>query len=213
VSNNLIAQSSLEAYARPGRHGREGGQACLFVSEVRGRALVSVIAHGGQCGPLRAKVRKRFGLDLPETPRLAIGSEVSFLWAGYEQWLAQAEETAIPDLQKAMTNEIGTFASVIDQSDARAWVRISGPAARCTLAKLAPIDLHHRVFKPHDTAITTMEHITGQITQIDDVPSYEISVPRSFAESFWHGLMQAASEFGVEITPSSLKPIVRSGRR
>lgn len=203
MSNNLIARSALESHARTGRCGREEGQECLFVSEVRGRALVSVIARNGLSGPLRVKVRERFGLDLPRMPRFAIGPVVSFLWAGHEQWVALAEETAFPNLPRAMKAEIGTFAAVIDQTDARAWVRISGPVARDTLAKLAPIDFHPRVFKPHDTALTTMEHITAQVTQLDDVPTYEISVPRSFAESFWLGLIQASSEFGISISSSS----------
>jgi sarcosine oxidase subunit gamma len=173
---------------------------------VRGRALVSVIARSGQSGPLRVKVRERFGLDLPQTPRIEIGPVVSFLWAGHEQWFALAEETAISLLHRAIKTEISAFAAVTDQTDARAWVRISGPAARNTLAKLAPIDFHPRVFKPHDTALTTMEHITAQVTQLDDVPTYEISVPRSFAESFWLGLIQAASEFGISISSSSTEP-------
>jgi sarcosine oxidase gamma subunit len=34
--------------------------------------------------------------------------------------------------------------------------------------------------------------------QVDAVPSYEFSIFRSFARSFWQGLIAASAEFGVE---------------
>lgn len=196
-----LAQSPLQTYARPGLYGSKHGPTPLLVSEVRGRALVGVMARRGLNETLQAKVRDRFGIEMPSTPRLAIGTQMSFLWAGHEQWLSIAEEKITPDLPSMLNRELGQLASVVDHSDARAWIRLCGPAARATLAKLAPIDFHPRVFRPHDTALTVMEYIPVQITQLDEQPSYEISAPRSFAESFWHGLIQAASEFGIRVVP------------
>ena len=68
------------------------------------------------------------------------------------------------------------------------------------LAKLAPIDLHPRVFRPDDTAMTLFGHIAGQITQIDSAPTYELMVFRGFAESFLPDLKTYGAQFGVDVS-------------
>jgi len=79
--------------------------------------------------------------------------------------------------------------------------RYSCRAPRFTsLAKLTPIDLHPRAFAPSQTALTLFGHLTGQITQIDDAPSYELMVFRGFAQCFWHAMHAAGAEFGIHVT-------------
>ena len=68
------------------------------------------------------------------------------------------------------------------------------------LAKLAPIDLHPRAFRPGDTAMTLFGHIAGQITQIDSAPTYELMVFRGFAESFLQELKTYGAEFGIDVS-------------
>jgi heterotetrameric sarcosine oxidase gamma subunit len=87
-----------------------------------------------------------------------------------------------------------------DHSDARFAVMASGPKVRDTLAKLTPIDLHPRAFAPSQTALTLFGHLSGQITQIDDMPSYEVMVFRSFAQCFWRAIHAAGAEFGICVT-------------
>jgi sarcosine oxidase subunit gamma len=122
-------------------------------------------------------------------PRLTRGQSVSFLWSGHQHWLAVADQRK--DLLSVLDAELGTVAALCDQSDARITLELSGPCARQRLAKLVPIDLHPRVFRTNDTALTLFGHIAGQITQTDDTPSYELMVPRSFAESFIHDVVGA----------------------
>ena len=62
-----------------------------------------------------------------------------------------------------------------------------------------PIDLHPRVFKPGDTAVTTVAHMGVHFWQLDDAPTYEFAVFRSFGEAFWQWLVDASAEFGVAI--------------
>jgi sarcosine oxidase subunit gamma len=117
------------------------------------------------------------------------------LWCGHHHWFAQADGTT--DVLPKLANEIGSLAALSDQSDSRLIVALSGPAARATLAKLAPIDLHPRAFRDGETAVTLLGHIGGQVTLIDDRPTYELMVSRSYAGSFLHSLLDAAAEFGV----------------
>ena len=59
-----------------------------------------------------------------------------------------------------------------------------------------PIDLHPRAFRAGDAAVTTVAHIGAQIWQVDETPTYELIVSRSFAAGFWEWLTDAAAEFG-----------------
>ncbi len=76
-------------------------------------------------------------------------------------------------------------------------MRIAGPKARDTLAKGLPIDLHQQVFQPGDTALTVVAHINVHIWQVDDAPTYDLAVFRSYAASFCEFITSAASEFGI----------------
>jgi sarcosine oxidase subunit gamma len=161
--------------------------------------MVQVMARRNKRDDLAAAVLNRFGIALPGEPKLARGDRVSFLWAGHHQWLALAAEDAVPNLRAELQGSIGAAASLSDQSDARFIVVLSGEKARDTLAKLTPIDLHPRAFGQGQTALTLFGHISGQITQIDDTPTYEVMVFRGFAESFWRAALSAGAEFGVDV--------------
>ena len=87
------------------------------------------------------------------------------------------------------------MASVTDQSDGYAVVRVSGPKARDVLAKGFPIDLHHRAFGPADVASTQVAYMGATLWQVDDAPTFEIALFRSFAGSFEHWLTESAAEF------------------
>ncbi len=55
-----------------------------------------------------------------------------------------------------------------------------------------PIDLHPRVFAPGSVAITHASHIGIMVWQLDGVPTYEIAVFRSFAQSLADWLAASA---------------------
>jgi len=103
------------------------------------------------------------------------------------------------ELLSTLRAELGALASLSEQSDSRIVLELSGGPTRNALAKLVPIDLHPRAFRPNDTALTLFGHIAGQITQMDEVPTYELMAPRSFAESFVHDVLAAGAEFGIDV--------------
>lgn len=140
-------------------------------------------------------IKLAFGVELPKTPVRVEAKGVAFLWCGPDQWLAVSERGAGRDLEQDLKPLLAGIASVVDQSDGRAVVRISGAHARDVLAKGMPIDLHPRAFKPNGVAITHASHIGVIIWQIDDAPTYEIAMFRSYADSFTHWLKDAAAEY------------------
>jgi sarcosine oxidase subunit gamma len=186
------------AFLSPGRYGWRDGAAGVRLRILSARALIQVMARGSNDDAIRAAVSLKYQVVLPETPVLARGPRLSFLWAGHRTWMAIADEADFPDLESVLRNDLGLLASTCDQSDGRVIVELSGPHARDTLAKLVMVDLHPRAFRPDDTAMTLLGHISGQITQIDAGPIFEVMIPRGFAETFLHDLTEAGAEFGVE---------------
>ncbi|HEY9348096.1 MAG TPA: sarcosine oxidase subunit gamma family protein [Inquilinus sp.] len=100
---------------------------------------------------------------------------------------------------RELADAISTFAAVSDQSDGLAVLRVSGPQARDALIKGVGLDLHPRAFGPGDAAVTVIAHVGAQLWQLDNRPSYEVAVYRSFAGSLWRWLEASAAEFGCAV--------------
>jgi len=103
----------------------------------------------------------------------------------------------------SLQHSIGDLASISDQSDAYALLRLTGPRLLDTLAKLIPIDLHPRAFGPGVTASTLASHIAVTLWRLEDAedgsPTFELAVFRSFTAAFWHALAESAAEFGFTV--------------
>lgn len=154
--------------------------------------MVSLAALDGQSEQVRSVLQSIYGLQLPHRPVRAGGADMSFLWFGPDRWMAFAERDGGGDLEADLKRHLHGLAAVVDHSDGRAVVRITGEHARDVLAKGVPIDLHPRVFKTNDVVITHASHIGVLLWQVDDAPTYDIAVPRSYAHSFCAWLLEAA---------------------
>jgi sarcosine oxidase subunit gamma len=200
MSETIATTTGLDPLATPGRVGRSAGAAGVTLSLVRGRACAVVIARKGQADALAAAVRAAFGLALPKTPTLVREGGVAFVGMGPGQWLTfrdGSDDGAAfeSDLRAALADT----ASVSDQTDARVGVRAGGPRVREMLAKLLPIDLHPLVFPQGSAASSVMGHISVTVVLADSVPTFEILVSRSYADSLKRGIVAAGAEFGIDI--------------
>lgn len=172
----------------------------VVVAERDGLALATVLVRKGGLAPLGQRVRERFGIELPRGPyRIAAGG-VAFAGIGPDAWLA-ASESAGHAFAAALKDAIGDAASIADQSSGYAILRLTGPSLREALAKILPIDLHPRAFKPGDVASTIASHVGTTLWRLEDAadgsPVFEIAMFRSLAGSFWHALASSAAEFGI----------------
>jgi heterotetrameric sarcosine oxidase gamma subunit len=182
-----------------GRHGHPTGEAGIVICEQVGFAMVSIMARKGKAAAASAAAWANFGVALPGTPRRVDGKGFAFIWAGRQRWLAVARNQRSEESAKMLAGVFSGLASVAEQGDGRALIRIRGPRVRDVLAKGVTIDLHPRAFRPGDTAVTIADHLEVQIWQLDPSPTYEIAVARSFAHDFWRWLTQSAAEFGYAI--------------
>jgi sarcosine oxidase subunit gamma len=194
----LETVSALAGVVGVGRHGVSHGAPGLLIQELDGLQIVSLAARRGQRGTLSAAVQQRWGVDLPGTPRCVVGEGVTFVWSGADQWLAIADADA-GDLEAELRAAARSLASITAQGDGRVVLRLSGPAVRDLLSGVVAIDLHPRVFRPGDTALTLAGHVGVQIRQIDETPCFEMMALRSYAGSLVETVLEVGLKFGVEI--------------
>ncbi|GBU18757.1 MULTISPECIES: sarcosine oxidase subunit gamma family protein [Methylobacterium] len=189
-------RSAWAGFAKPGRQGRAGAEPGVILDLREGIGLATIILADGQDEALARALSERFGFAPPAPGAAAFASGRGLVWAGPGQWLAVAPSRA--DLA-GFGEALAGLAAVTDQSDSRAVVRVSGPQARTALSKGVGVDLHPRAFRAGSAAGTGISHIVAQIWQLDDAPTYELAVPRSFAGSFWGWLTESAAEYGCEV--------------
>lgn len=194
----LPAQSAFFGYAAFG-DSADPTKAGVTIRPHDELALAIVMARKGRAADLAARAQSAFGIELPARPKRIAADRIAFIGMGPGQWLATEENGNAMSFASRLGAALGDAASISDQSDARAILRLSGPRARDVLAKGLAVDLHPRVFGPGDAALTSIALIGAHLWQLDDAPTYDIAVFRSMAGSFADFVLASAAEFGVAL--------------
>ncbi len=94
-----------------------------------------------------------------------------------------------------------------DQIGSYVVLRLTGPRVTEVLAKFVALELLARVFVPGSAASTIASHIPLTLWRLEDssngLAAFELAVPRSYADSFWHVVTESAAEFGFERAPAA----------
>jgi len=177
----------------------------VTVSDRDGLGLAIVLVRKDKTAALAERIRSHFDIELPQGPQRTTAGELALAGTGPGAWLATSERGRTA-LAQSLRETIGDLASVSDQSDGYAVLRLSGPKLRATLCKLIPIDVHPRTFRIGDAATTVAAHIGVTVWRLEDGPDgspvFEIAMYRSYAGSFWHALSYSAAEFGIVVYDS-----------
>jgi methylglutamate dehydrogenase subunit D len=184
TATKIARSSPLQGIARPGHFGAEKG-APVELSVRHPVSIVTVIARKGRSSELAAP--------------LAALTNSEVLWAGFEQYYVVADDRPESALYNEINNALGSLATVCDQSHGRTIIRIAGSKSRALLAKGTAVDLHPAEFPIGKCALTQTAHIVVHLVRTGE-DSFELSVFRGFAESFWEWLTQQAEEFGYRVT-------------
>ena len=196
---HLRPLSALAGVANPGRFGKASGEPGVVIQERIGLGLATVAARKGQAAALKQAVISVYGVELPDSSRVAHRSSVSFVGYGPGQWLAMSEQLASEALARDLGERLKGLASISDQSGGRTVIRISGPRARDVLAKGLPIDLDPRAFPLGSAATSTISLMGVQLWQTGETRSYDVAIFRSVSQSFWRWLTASAAEYGYEV--------------
>lgn len=200
TDSTVIETSSFAGL--PTTVGSGGG---VLAAERNGLEIATIVARRGLGARLAELFRASFGVEPPNGPRRASHGAVAIAGIGPQTWLAMRDGGG-NGFVESLRRSLGDCASVSDQSDAHAILRLTGPRVRAALAKLTPIDIHPRSFPVHSVAPTICGYLNVILWRLEDTapgdPLFEIWVGRSLAVSLHQAVCHGAAEFGfVRQTP------------
>ncbi len=156
----------------------------ISISEVTGKAIVSIATANNQEGALQKAIIQFFQVDIP-----AVGESVITRYNnGCLLGLQPAQfffifDASLPNPVKAIEKALGSSAYLTDQSDSWVMISLAGSYSRLALERICPIDLHPEVFHIGRVARTSMEHLSVIIHR-EAAEKFLMLSPRSSAASF-----------------------------
>lgn len=142
----------------------------------------------------RDGLAKLLGLDLSDRAACQFEQWMVLPITPFE-WAAIGPETSTyTDLVRL----IGDLGFVSDQSNSRNRFLVSGPHCETILSKGCPIDFDPRIARAGTWAQSLFHEISVLVYKSEETPAFDIYCYAGFAESLWHGMMDAGREFGLQ---------------
>jgi len=175
-----------------GDHHKKNESDLLQISEVKHLRVIQVVQY--KRSKIQLSTIQIDDLKLPiENSKVASTKETRILWNAPKTWLVISNKANIVETIKEKCNS-ENFA-LTDISHSRAVIKIKGLQAKEILKKGSPINFNE--FKKNKCAGTVFHGINIIIDSIDNNPeTYHLLTLRSFGESLYHHITDAALEFG-----------------
>ena len=175
-----------------GDHHKKNESDLLQISEVKHLKIIQVVQY--KRSKIQLSAIQIDDLKLPiENSKVASNKETRILWNAPKTWLVISNKANIVETIKEKCNS-ENFA-LTDISHSRAVIKIKGLQAKEILKKGSPINFNE--FKKNNCAGTVFHGINIIIDSIDNNPeTYYLLTLRSFGESLYHHITDAALEFG-----------------
>ena len=195
-----MTKSALDDALVPGRYGAATDPCGVRAQSRLGVTIASIAARRGMTDALRRKLASTYRIELPAGPVATGAGPISLVGIGPDRWL-WLDGGATPTKVATLAETMRDLAAVADQTDGHRLLRLGGPRLRDLLAKGVDIDVHPTRFTVGSAAAIGVAHIPILLWQIDRESSFEVALPRSYAESFYAWLEESAAEFGLEVLP------------
>ncbi|PZS19139.1 MAG: hypothetical protein DLM57_04690 [Pseudonocardiales bacterium] len=166
--------------------------AALRLADRTPMAKVLVRAPGG------GQVAARLGVTNGSARRDEHGTLI--VGSGPGDWLLLGAPGCAAELAARVEVEDDGLVSVLDYTHGRALMRLTGPAAAQTLAKLCPIDLSDRHTPDHTAFRSSVAQVATDVVRddVDGTASYLLHCERSSGQHLFDALYDAGGEFGIE---------------
>ena len=191
----MTAVTPLEFIHRKGifgDHYKKNEKDLLQISEVKNLAIIQIVQY--KRSKIQLSTIQIEGLGFPmENSKVESNKETRILWSAPRTWFViSKKENIINNIKEKCTDE--NFA-ITDISHSRAVIQIKGLQAREILKKGCPLNINE--FKTNNCAGTVFHGISIVVDLIDNNPdAFNLLTLRSFGESFYHHITDAALEFG-----------------
>ena len=175
-----------------GDHQKKKESDLLNISEVKDLTIVQVVQYK------RSKVELNSiqidGLEFSlQNSTVSSNKETRILWSAPNTWLVISRNENIAEIIKEKCSS-ENFA-ITDISHSRAVIQIKGFQAKEILKKGCPLNLNE--FEKNNCAGTVFHGINIVVDFVDNNPdTFSLLTLRSFGESFYHHITDAALEFG-----------------
>jgi methylglutamate dehydrogenase subunit D len=171
-----------------------GAAAGVTLAVRRPGSICEIGAWPDTMAGLSARLHEALGIkSLPPVGRIATAPGLFVLRLAPGRFQIIGQRTG---LSQTVAGEVPVEeGAVIDLSQGREGLRISGPRAGDALQKGVSFDLGLGAFPAQSVAQTGIHHMPVTLLRLDD-DTFDAFVLRGFAVSFWQWLAGAAAEYG-----------------
>ena len=175
-----------------GDHHKKYEKDLIQISEVKNLSIIQVFQF--KKSNTEIKNIRLDGLEFPvENSKVSSNKDTRILWSGPKTWLIISNQETIINIVKQKCDD-KNFA-VTDISHSRAVIQIRGLQAKEVLKKGCPLNFNE--YRANYCSGSVFHGITILVDQINDNPdTFNILALRSFGESLYHHITDAALEYG-----------------
>jgi len=191
----MTAITSLESVHKKGLfgdHHKKNEGDLIRISEVKDLAIIQIVQY--KKSKIQLNSIQIDGLEFPiQNLKVISNKKTRILWNAPKTWLIISNKENIIEIIKGKCSE-ENFA-ITDISHSRAVIQIKGAQAREVLKKGCPLNISE--FEINNCAGSVFHGITIVVDCINVNPdTFNLLTLRSFGESFYHHITDAALEFG-----------------
>lgn len=175
-----------------GDHHKKNENDLLKISEEKNLMIIQIVQYKRSKIQLNNIQIDGLGFSL-QSSKVSSNKETRILWTAPSTWLVISRKENIVEKIKEKCNS-DNFA-ITDISHSRAIIQIKGPQAKDILKKGCPLNFNE--FENSNCAGTVFHGINIVVDFVGNNPdTFNLLTLRSFGESFYHHIIDAALEFG-----------------